>query len=696
MKQSIKLLAFSFVALAMFAFTGVAHAGFNENLAGTDCSIAGIALAGQPLQSGCANYQDQVYATYGQVIDVNLYYRNTSTTDAQNARGSIIVKGGANGYTFTNSISSSVGGAGPKTVYLTLPSDAEIEFNGAKIYERRRAAPQNQTLMNQITDAANLASFPLGNNGTVESYLKCQSFGDSFCYQGYVVATFTIVKENVGPQKCTDPNALNYGGPLPCNYYQAPQVCTDPSALNYGGPLPCIPKPVQQQCYINYFNANPSQINLGASSVLNWSTTGCTTAQIYPNTGNVNVNGSQYVTPNSSTVYTLYAYGPNSTSATTIVTVGQVTKPICSDGIDNDGDGKIDAADPGCFVGNVYDPNRMSEYNTVVIVNQGPTVSSLAATSVTSSTCKLNGIVRIGTLSPTNAYFKYGTTSGNLIYTTKQDTVGSSVGSYQFSDTITALVPNTTYYYRIVATNGYGTREGEVRSCTTKSNTVVITNPGPATTRTVVRPIVTTVVPEERIIANSAPSLLFLRIDDRREDLTCSDVVDYQVVYKNVSNITLEKAVLEVQLPAGVNYVKSSGGGTYSETTKTVTFNIGTVLPNQEDAKFIQADVDCAQVDSDMLVANASMSYTNPSTTAQEEAVAYDLDRFISGIDNNGRTGLTGAAIFGAGFLPNSLLGWLILILIILGLAYLVKLFLVPVTPKENKTTDIHINETHH
>jgi len=185
-----------------------------------------------------------------------------------------------------------------------------------------------------------------------------------------------------------------------------------------------------------------------------------------------------------------------------------------------------------------------------------------------------------------------------------------------------------------------------------------------------------------------------LRIDDRREDLTCSDVVDYQVVYKNVSNLVLQNAVLEVQLPAGVNYVKSSSGGTYSATTKTVTFNIGTVMPNQEDAKFIQADVDCREVDSDMLVANASMVYTNPSTTAQEEAVAYDLDKFFNSA--NGRTSLTGAAIFGSGFLPNSLLGWLIMILVVLGLAYLVKLFLVPVAPRRmphKKNTTYIINE---
>ncbi len=703
MKKIIKLLAFSFVAMALFAFSGTAQAAFNDGNPGADCSVAGIAIAGQPLQNGCANYQNDVAASYGQVIDVNLYYRNTSQADAQNARGTIAVKGGSFGYSFTNSISSSVGGAGPKTVTLTLPSDAEIAFNGAKVFQRRNAGPSNQTLMKSITNVNELSSFALGNGGTVESYTKCSTSGDAYCYQGYVVATFTIVKKTtVYTPKCTDPNALNYGANADCIYPQQP-VCNDPNALNYGQQGVCIPRPAQQQCYVSLY-ASPTFISAGQPTTLSWTSNNCSSVTIYPNIGSVAVNsaGSRIDYPASSTNYTITGYGVNTATANAIVTVGQVTRPVCSDNIDNDGDGKVDAGDPGCFDGNFYNASKMSEYNVDTPVNQGSTASTMSATEITNNSCKLNGIVRINTPGSTNAYFKYGTSPSNLLYTTKQEVVGTNTGNYQFGDYIQSLAPSTTYYYKLVATNGYGTKEGELRGCTTKSNNVVVTTTRPSTTRTVVRPIVTT-VPAERIVANSAPSLLFLRIDDRREDLTCSDVVDYQVVYKNVSNVVLDRAVLEVQLPAGVKYVKSSGGGTFSETTNTVTFNIGTINPNQEDAKFIQADVDCSLVDSDMLVANASMSYTNPTTTAQEEAVAYDLDKFISGADaKNGRTSLTGAAIFGGGFLPNSLLGWLVLILVILGLAYLIRLFLMPVSSKKTSTTttihsyDDHDQAAHH
>lgn len=701
MKQFIKLFSFVLVAAAVFFFSHGVKAAFNENYPGQDCPTVGIAPAGQSLQVGCGIYDNSVAATYNQTVDVLIYYRNTSTTDAQNARASLSVNQTGSGYTFTGQITSSVGGAGPRTVYLTIPSDATIAFTGGKVYQRRNTSGA-QTLMTQVTNPSGLSNIVLGNNGVVESYMKCQASGDAFCYQGFFVASFTVTKKQSAPQLCTDPSALNFNGPLPCQYpqqqrcmdpaalnynqvgpcqYPQQQRCMDPSAINYNQFGPCQ-YPQQQPCVITSFTANPSFVPAGGTSVLSWTTNNCTSAELYPFFGSVPVSGSRNATQpvggGTSTLYTLTARGINTTSATAVVTFGNPPqKPVCSDGLDNDGDGKVDAGDLGCYRNGVYDPTWMSEYDAPATIP--PSVSTTSATAITSTSCTLNGIIRINTAAATVGYFKYGTSSSSLIYTTTQENVGTASGSYQFRETLTGLSPNTTYYYRLVSTNSFGTREGELRSCTTRSNTVVVTTPSEPVTRTVVRPIIPT---EERIIANSAPSLLFLRIDDRREELACNEVVDYQVVYKNVSAITLADAVLEVQLPAGMRYVKSSGAGTYSDTTKTVTFAIGTVLPGQEDAKFIQADVDCSEVDSTMLVANARMSYTNPATTAQEEAAAYDLDRFVGA---EGRIGLTGAAIFGLGFLPDTLMGWLLLILIILALAYLVRMFLVP--PAQQRRT---------
>ena len=72
---------------------------------------------------------------------------------------------------------------------------------------------------------------------------------------------------------------------------------------------------------ITSFNASPSNINAGGVAVLTWTTSNATGAKI-SSIGNVAVNGSQTVSPSSSTTYVIEAYnGTNSTSATTTVNV---------------------------------------------------------------------------------------------------------------------------------------------------------------------------------------------------------------------------------------------------------------------------------------------------------------------------------------------------------------------------------------
>ena len=43
--------------------------------------------------------------------------------------------------------------------------------------------------------------------------------------------------------------------------------------------------------------------------------------------------------------------------------------PVCSDGVDNDGDGTIDRNDPGCFVNDVYVPTKASEVEAAALAH---------------------------------------------------------------------------------------------------------------------------------------------------------------------------------------------------------------------------------------------------------------------------------------------------------------------------------------
>ena len=105
----------------------------------------------------------------------------------------------------------------------------------------------------------------------------------------------------------------------------------------------------------------------------------------------------------------------------------------------------------------------------VAITNLASYIASFLAT--------LNGSVDPHGLT-TTVYFQYGTTTSYGLTTAIQSKTGNT---YQnVSDIIGGLTASTTYHFRIVATNGAGTRYGSDRTFTTLSPTgapVAITNP---------------------------------------------------------------------------------------------------------------------------------------------------------------------------------------------------------------------------
>jgi phosphodiesterase/alkaline phosphatase D-like protein len=109
------------------------------------------------------------------------------------------------------------------------------------------------------------------------------------------------------------------------------------------------------------------------------------------------------------------------------------------------------------------------------LVNAGVTTNS--ATNVTSSSATLNGTVNPNGLT-TSVHFEYGLTTSYGFSTSSHNYSG--VTTQSVTANITGLSPNTTYHFRIVATNSGGTRHGGDRTFRTLSPTGVpgvTTNP---------------------------------------------------------------------------------------------------------------------------------------------------------------------------------------------------------------------------
>ena len=111
-----------------------------------------------------------------------------------------------------------------------------------------------------------------------------------------------------------------------------------------------------------------------------------------------------------------------------------------------------------------------------------PTVTTDAATSVTSNSATLNG-----TVNPNGGFtmvvFEYGLTSGYGSEATAAQSPLSGTTDQSVSADLTGLVPGTTYHFRVKSTNGAGTSSGEDRTFTTDIGIPAVTT-GSATSVT--------------------------------------------------------------------------------------------------------------------------------------------------------------------------------------------------------------------
>ncbi len=145
--------------------------------------------------------------------------------------------------------------------------------------------------------------------------------------------------------------------------------------------------------------------------------------------------------------------------------------------------------------------------------------------------------------------------------------------------------------------------------------------------------------------------------------------MQYTVSYQNISTTTLKDAVLRITHPKDLTF-EASTLGTYEVLDRAVTINVGNLAPNQSGIVVLTFKVNSDATQGELTVTTASMVYTNPATTAQEDATAYSLIT----VSNDCPTASTlGASAFGTSFLPHTLLEWLLLILVILALIILAR-----------------------
>lgn len=109
-------------------------------------------------------------------------------------------------------------------------------------------------------------------------------------------------------------------------------------------------------------------------------------------------------------------------------------------------------------------------------VSLAPTVTTNAATSITRTTATLNALVNAHSETTTALTLRYATTSAGVASGASPTVTPTSVSGnsdVSVSAVITGLTANTTYFFRVAATNIKGSDTGDILSFTTSAEDVV-------------------------------------------------------------------------------------------------------------------------------------------------------------------------------------------------------------------------------
>jgi hypothetical protein len=230
-----------------------------------------------------------------------------------------------------------------------------------------------------------------------------------------------------------------------------------------------------------------------------------------------------------------------------------------------------------------------------------------------------------GTVNPggntTTAWFEYSNNSNfsNHMETNHQF-IGSQNGEYPLTATITGLVPNATYYARIVADNGKSIIRGNVINFTTN---------GTITNTIVNNPVVTHTNTYTNTVARN--QVMYVEAPYQRQE----------VVY--VQAPIQRQAVTYIEVPQNQVYAYNQ---VYSQNT----------LP-----------VNYAYLKNNTTNLNTNTLSTNLLSTNTNTVIDYNEDY------NNYNNTVTANAFFIGDFLPNNLFGWLILILVVVGIIAVIR-----------------------
>jgi uncharacterized repeat protein (TIGR01451 family) len=497
MKNVFKKIGAIVAAIGLFVVPSAAFAAASFNNASGDLQTFTVLNATANPHSNTA-WSTSVSANPGDLISFQIYYHNTSPTDAaQNARAffsvptataSTFTANGTIGATNASSVSGSA------TVNLSSPQTLTFVPGSLRWYPN-----QAQPLSNPVTTAPNgqsetaLLSAPGMNLGTVPA----ASGQDTFQYQGNIIISFrvgnstptvntpTVTTNNVSSSDCSSATLSGYvaanGNSSVATYFEygtnsSLSGSTRTNTQSFGNTSTTFTQ------YVSGLSANTTYYVRASATGQNGQlvqgsigsfTTNCnvptqnlsvqTNAATNIYSDQATLNG--YVSGNNSgTVSTWFEYGPNGQLSYRTATQQYNNASNLSQTLNGLSQNVIysfravaQSSNGQIVYGNILTFVSGQNNNTNVTITTNPGVPG--ATS-----CTFNGYVNANgsNTGSVYAYFDYGTN-----YSFSNRTVGQNVTNGPFSAVAYGLLPNTTYYFRAAGQTNNGVVTGTTYTCLT-------------------------------------------------------------------------------------------------------------------------------------------------------------------------------------------------------------------------------------
>jgi len=279
---------------------------------------------------------------------------------------------------------------------------------------------------------------------------------------------------------------------------------------------------------------------------------------------------------------------------------------------------------------------------------QQPTVITDPATIVTQNSALLNGRVNPNG-GVTTAWFEYGPSTGLGLSTIHQP-MGSGNTLTNFASAVGGLLSNTTYYFRAVAQNQYGTIYGSILNFTTSGIIIV--------------PPVTPVNPQPPVVIRTGGeglSCVILVPALNVSALQAGEEFTYTVTYRNGCSYPLNNAFLKVILPTETEFL-STNYPFFNMDANGISYSLGAIPSGFQSAISIQGRVLNSARRGDTLIFSSVLNFNDYDDRFQS------VSAYLTAVVASGKT-LT-ATVLDA--FSNLFGNWLFDLLLILFILFLI------------------------